>query len=84
MMNLQTLLDAIDRLEPDELETVRERIEQRRGQMEIGIARGETPEERIAILNQAFAEMRAGLSSEELQEVVEVINSEYVEAEDQS
>jgi hypothetical protein len=84
MTDLQTLLEAIDRLEPDELETVRERIEQRRTQMENGIARGETPEARIAILKQAFAEMRAGLSSQELQEVIEAINHESIEAEDQS
>ena len=82
MIDLQTLLEAIDQLEPEELEQVKQRIELHRTQLELGIKRGETPEERVAILHAALAEFREGITDEEWQEISAAMNSEYIEPED--
>ncbi|MEO8612524.1 MAG: hypothetical protein ABI690_31800 [Chloroflexota bacterium] len=79
MIDLQTLLETIDQLPPDELEQIQEHIERRRFQVEHGTPRGETPDARITILKQAFSEMRDGLADNELHDVIEAMNSEYIE-----
>lgn len=43
---------------------------------------GETPEARMAALRAGFAEMREGLSSQELRELADAMNAEYIEPED--
>jgi hypothetical protein len=80
MSDLQALFEAIDHLPPDELEQVHNHVMERRT-MQKQIAE-ESVEERIAALNRAFAEMREGLSKEELAEMIEAMNSEYISPKD--
>lgn len=80
MGDLQTIFEAIDRLPPDELEQVHNHVVERRT-LQKQIAE-ESVEERIAALNEAFAEMREGLSEAELAEMIEAMNSEYISPKD--
>lgn len=75
MSNLQALLEAIDRLPPDELEQVHEHVEERRA-LQRQIA-DESVEERIAALHQATDNFWEGFSDAEIDEIVADMNSEY-------
>ena len=78
VMNLQHLLQAIEELPADEFQRLRNFVEAHHEALhEIRRAKG-TPEERIAALDKAFTELREGLSQEDLKEIVEVMNYEYV------
>jgi uncharacterized protein YeeX (DUF496 family) len=43
----------------------------------------EDPQTRIRELEKAFAEIRASMSPEELDEMIEIMNSEYIEPEEE-
>jgi len=81
MENLRELYETIDRLDDSELENLQAYIEQRKGQPK---HISEDAQAKIKALQEAFAEMRAGLTDEELEEIVEAMNSEYIEPLDPS
>lgn len=70
-MSIDDLLEAVDQLNPDELRQLQQRITARRQQM--------SPDEVFATLQKAFADIREGLSEEELQDMVDAMNHEYIE-----
>lgn len=76
MTLLNDLYVSIDRLDRTELEQLRQYIDQR---IEAPSVEDERVEAKVKALQEAFAEMRAGLSAEELDEIVEAMNSEYIE-----
>jgi uncharacterized protein YeeX (DUF496 family) len=76
MENLQDIYRAIDRLNNEELEQVQAYINQRRQQPQIA---DEDVQAKIAALREAFAEIREGMTPEELQKMIDVMNSEYIE-----
>jgi hypothetical protein len=82
MIDLQTLLDAIDQLEPEELEQIQARIEQQRQTLYQKRIDTEDPKMWIAGLHAALAEFREGITDEEWQEISTAMNAEYVEPED--
>lgn len=74
--DLQGIFRAIDRLNQDQLAQLRAYVEQRIVQPQIT---DETPQEKIAALHAAFAEMREGLTEEELEQIIHDMNYEYIE-----
>ncbi len=76
--NLDEIFHAIDRLNRDQLAQLRAYVEQRITQPQLQIA-AESPKEKADALMRAFAEMREGLTKEELDEMIEAMNSEYIE-----
>ncbi|MCC6802177.1 MAG: hypothetical protein IT319_04760 [Anaerolineae bacterium] len=77
MDHLHDLYRTLDQLNDEELAEVRAYIDQRRA-VKPEIA-DETPQERAAALMAAFAEMREGLSEEQLDAIIADMNSEYIE-----
>lgn len=77
MTILQEVMKVIDQLSPQELRELREYIEQREGTNrpvpEL------TPEERARRLDEAFEQLRAGLTQAQLDEMTEAMNTEYIE-----
>lgn len=80
-MMLDTLYQVIADLSTDDLDTLSEYIEQQREQRRLAQY---TVEERIQKLEAAFAELRKGLTPEELDEITEAMNSEVVEPFDEA
>lgn len=79
MSDLQALFAAIEQLPPEEFQELRRFVEEL-DQEQFTIRRAvETPEERIAALHTALAEFREGLSDEEMREITEAMNYEYVD-----
>ena len=76
-MNLHEVIKLLDDLSPEELNELREQIEQRLETQ--ASARGSTPDERIRRLNAAASAIREGFSDEEWAEVVRAMNEEYIE-----
>lgn len=76
MTDLDALFKTIDTLTDAELETIYHYINQRRKVI--------TPEERIAALEQGFAMMRKGIIKAELDEIIDAMNSEYINPDDLS
>ncbi len=70
--NLHDLYAAIDRLNDEELDQVQAHINQRRMQPQIK----EDPHTRAAALKAAFAEIREGLSQEDLDEMIKAMNAD--------
>ena len=73
MSDLRALFEAIGRLPPDELEKVRDHIQQRRLELDQVRRSNEDVEERIAGIREALAEFREGLSERELNDIVAAI-----------
>ena len=67
-MNMQELLAEVDKLSPDELELLRQKIEQRQ-QAGQGFA--------VEKLEQAIEDLRAGLSEEDLLEIEWAMNASF-------
>jgi uncharacterized protein YeeX (DUF496 family) len=76
MDKLSEVYGTLDRLNHEELAQVRAYIDQRMMQPQIS---DEDPHRRAAALMAALAEIREGLSKEELDEMIEAMNSEYIE-----
>jgi hypothetical protein len=76
MTDLQEILQAIDRLNDEEREQQRAYLDR---PVEYPPITDEDTETKIARLHEAFAEIRAGMTQEELDEMIEVMNSEYIE-----
>jgi hypothetical protein len=73
-MTLREMIEALDDLSHEELNALREQLEQRL--VTPIAARGATPEERIRRLNAAALAIREGFSDEEWAEVVHAMNDE--------
>lgn len=80
-MMLDNLYQVIDDLSTDDLDALSEYIEQQREQRRLAQY---TVEERIQKIEAAFAELREGLTPDELNEITEAMNSEVVEPFDES
>lgn len=71
-MTLNELKRAINELSPDELNELHEYIEFR-------LPHTLSPEERVALLKRGVSSIRESMTPAELDELVEAINSEYIE-----
>jgi DNA-binding protein H-NS len=80
-MMLDNLYQVIDDLSTDDLDTLSEYIERQREQRRLAQY---TAEERIQKIEAAFAELREGLTPEELDEITEAMNREVVGPFDES
>lgn len=76
MDSLHDLYRTLDRLNDEELDQVQAYINQRRAQPQIA---DEDVQAKIAALHEAFAEIREGMTQEELDEMIKAMNSEYIE-----
>ena len=80
-MMLDNLYQVIDDLSADDLDALSEYIEQQREHRRLAQY---TAEERIQKIEAAFAELRDGLTAEQLAEITGAMNSEVVEPFDES
>ena len=78
MIDLETLLKTIDQLPPDELETIRARIEERSQTLYRERMSTEDPEIWIAELHATVAAFREGLSADRLNEIIADMNIGYI------
>ena len=69
-MNLQTLLDAVDQLPPDELKQLQRHIQQRQRELQETNTDARTAEARIAAMDAAIEQFREGLSEKELSDLL--------------
>ena len=76
MDKLSEVYEKIDHLSREEMAQVRAYLDQRLMQPQII---DEDIQTKIAVLHQAFADIRAGFTPEELEELIEAMNSEYIE-----
>lgn len=67
-----TLKQAIDALTADELRQVSAYVEQR-------LLNELSPAQRVQMIEQAVAEIRAGLSADELEHLAQIMNEEQIE-----
>lgn len=80
-MMLNDLFHVIDDLSSEDLDRLSDYIEQQRERRRLAQY---TPEQRIQAIKEAFAELREGLTPEELEEITEAMNSEYIEPFDEA
>ncbi len=80
-MMLDNLYQVIDDLSADDLDALSEYIEQQREHRRLAQY---TAEERIQKIEAAFAELREGLTVEQIAEITEAMNSEVIEPFDES
>jgi len=76
MENLRDLYGTLDRLNRDELEQVFAYVRQRMEQPQIADENAQT---KIAVLRDAVKDFWGDISQDEVDEIVEEMNSEYVE-----
>jgi len=82
MMNLQEVMKAIDHFSPEELHELRAYLDRHEAQNLPPCAL--SPEERARRLDEAFAQLREGLTPEQLDEMTNAMNEEYIEPWDES
>jgi predicted nucleic acid-binding Zn-ribbon protein len=82
MLNLQTLLQAIETLSADELEQIHTRIEERRRDLQQAHPPAESVKEWMAKLDVALEHFWEGMSQSEIEETIQAMNTEYIEPED--
>jgi hypothetical protein len=76
-MTLKDIQTVINTLSLDEIRELEVYLAQRKADLHPG--RGKTPEERARLFEEAMAEIRAGLSQAELDQLTSDMNSKYVE-----
>jgi hypothetical protein len=81
-MTLQELYQTVNQLSPEERTQLRAYLEQEDAQ-DLP-AHTLSPEERARKLDAAFNQLREGLTPEEIKEMTEAMNSEYIESWDES
>ena len=74
-MTLAELMKAVDELSREEFDSFYDYVERRREVL---------AEERIRMIEKAVAEIREGLTQEELDEMIAAMNAEYVEVADET
>lgn len=79
MSDLQALFAAIEQLPPEEFQELRRFVEERDQEQVTARRAIETLEERLAALHAALAEFREGLSDEEMREIADAMNYEYID-----
>lgn len=77
MMTLQDVIKAVDRLSPEELRELRSYLDQRESTDQY--THELTPEERIRRMDAAVEAIREGMTQEQIDEMIEAMNAEYVE-----
>ncbi len=77
MMTLHDVKKAVDKLSSDERRELREYLDQRESMEQPGSQL--SPEERIRRLDVAARALREGLTQEQLDEISEAMNEEYIE-----
>ncbi|MCI0710232.1 MAG: hypothetical protein L0154_08720 [Chloroflexi bacterium] len=80
MTDLQEILHSVEKLSLDDLETLRQRIEER--QRRLQTSEIQDAQARVAALHEALEAFREGLSEADLQEIVRAMNVEYVNPEE--
>lgn len=80
-MTLAEIFRLVDQLSPEERRQVRAYIDEREQETSVGTL---TPEERWRRLEAGFAALREGMTQDELDELTEAMNAEYIEAWDES
>jgi len=80
-MTLQELIKAIDELSYNDLDLLWRHMDERKHQTRP--AQNLKPEERIRRLDSAAAALREGLTQEELVDMTQAMNNEYVEPPDE-
>lgn len=80
MRTLEEILEAVDHLSDDDLAKLQQEIKVRR--LKVKRHQFATPAERIQALREGFAELRAGLSEEDLAEIIWAMNHKYVDPKD--
>ncbi len=73
--NLEEFFHAVDRLNSDQLAQLRAYVDRRMAQPPIT---NESPQEKIAALHAAVEDFWDGVSPEEIDAIVEDMNSEYI------
>jgi hypothetical protein len=81
-MTLQDVMKAVDSLSPEELRELRTYLDQR--ESTVHPAHEISSEERARRLDQAFEQLREGLTQEQLDEITEAMNAEYIEPFDEA
>jgi|GEM_PF-1131317 len=76
-MTLKDIQTAIDALSFEEIKQLRAYLDQREADLRPG--QGKTPQERLRLFDEAMAEIRAGLTQTELDQLTMDMNSEYIE-----
>jgi uncharacterized protein YeeX (DUF496 family) len=77
MMTLQQIKQAVDSLSAEELRELREYLEQRESLEQPVLIL--SPEERIRRLDAAVEAIREGMTQEQIDEMIEAMNAEYIE-----
>lgn len=80
-MTFQEVIKAVDTLSPEELRELRTYLEQREGAAQPALEL--VPEERARRLDEAFEQLREGLTQKQLDEMTEAMNAEYIESFDE-
>lgn len=75
-MTLKEIQSAIDTLSLEELQQLRAYLDQREADLRPGP--GKTPEERIRLLHEAVAEIREGLTQEQLDDMTAAMNGKQI------
>lgn len=76
-MDIQDILLAIDQLNPDELQQIRQRLDERQKRFQPQISESTLAWKQR--LDSAIAAFREGLSEEELAEITYAMNVEYID-----
>jgi hypothetical protein len=82
MIDLQTLLDTIEQLPVDALETVSQVVDRRKQAIAADEASSRDLKARIAALHAATANFWEGFSEAEIDEITADMNREYIKPED--
>jgi uncharacterized protein YeeX (DUF496 family) len=71
MMTFDEVLEAVKHLTPEQKETLRQAMDETTHQPG---ERGNTPEERIRLMDEAIAEIRQGMTEQDLKEMTNAMN----------
>jgi hypothetical protein len=80
-MTLSDLYPMIDELTTDELDALRDYVEQEHERRRLSVY---TPQERIRRIQEAFSALREGLTPEQLASITQAMNEESIEPFDES
>jgi hypothetical protein len=81
-MSLQEAIKVVEQLSPEELRQLRAYLDEREANTHIELDL--SPAERARRLNEAFDQLREGLTEEELEEMSAAMNEEYIEPWDEN
>lgn len=76
MTDLEAILEAIDALPQEDIERVQKHVAERQRQLEVA-------ETKIKAIHSIIENFWEGFSEEEIEEIIEDMNSEYIEKNDE-